>query len=107
MASGVSGYGVEKIPSCAKPTCIDFCLLSNNILAMDKIIKTTKVVSNAYSLTSRSEWTFISEIKNMAVTRKNTNKLDRVYSPDTNKTLLSRYCDPRMLSAFLPVGNVQ
>ncbi|WP_268120925.1 hypothetical protein [Methylobacter sp. YRD-M1] len=43
----------------------------------------------------------------MAVTRKNTNKLDRVYGPDTNKTLLSRYCDPRMLSAFLLVGNAQ
>jgi hypothetical protein len=77
------------------------------IFCIDKIIKTAKVVSNAYSLTFRSEWTFISEIKNMAVTRKNTNKLDRVYGPDTNKTLFSRYCDPRMLSAFLLVGNAQ
>jgi hypothetical protein len=43
----------------------------------------------------------------MAVTRKNTKKLDVVYVSETNKTLLSRYCDPRMLSTLLPFYNAE
>jgi hypothetical protein len=43
----------------------------------------------------------------MAVIRKKTNKLDMVYGLETNKNLLSRYCYPRMLSAFLPVCNAE
>lgn len=41
----------------------------------------------------------------MAVTQKIANKLNRIYHPGTNKSLLFRYHDPRILSAFLPAYN--